>query len=350
MSSDLERRLERMLDEVPDPAPGAGEAALARALSSLRPTASPHRGLRTAVLVFAAAVVLLAIAAGSLAGAGALHVSFGAKTRTRASALALPPRAAGIATVVDGRLSVVTQSGFRLQGLAVSAATLSPQALYVAAGIADSLVVMAPNGHRAWSRPAGGKVVSIAWAPDGLQIAYIVRNEHGLALHLIYGNGKKDTTIDRSVRRVLPSWRADSLALAYVGGGGKAIVYDIGHSQHAVVSGSPTDVSQVAFAPSGSQLAVLAGNRVVVGKKRLSTQRPLAGIGWLGSGFAMLDRHGQLGPVRVHGPILAFQSNGEALAVVRGGSDTRVLAGPLGHLGTVLRLPAGTRVETVVVR
>ena len=79
MSSELERRLEAMLADAPEPDPGAGEKALHRALHSLQPVAHSHRGLRTAVLVFATVVVLLVIAAGSLAAAGALHVSFGAQ-------------------------------------------------------------------------------------------------------------------------------------------------------------------------------------------------------------------------------------------------------------------------------
>src|SRR6476646_5607964 len=115
MSNELERRLETMLSEAPEPDPGAGEEALHRALRVLRPVAAPRRGVRTAVLVFAGAVILLVIAAGSLAGAGALHVSLGTKPK-RAPAtkqLALPPGANGIAAIVDGRLSVVIRGGYR---------------------------------------------------------------------------------------------------------------------------------------------------------------------------------------------------------------------------------------------
>ncbi len=240
MSSELERRLEGMLAEAPEPDPGAGEEALHRALRALHPVAAPRRGLRAAVLAFAAAVVLLVIAAGSLAAAGALHVSFGAKPKPRRAAtqLVLPQGANGVAAIVDGRLSVVTKGGLRLDGQTVSAAALSPRALYVAAGIGDSLVAMAPDGRRAWSHPAGGRVVAIAWAPDGFRIAYVVHAGHRFVLHVIYGNGIRDTTIDRSVRAVRPSWRADSLAFAYVGGGGRAIVYDVGHEKHGMSSRS----------------------------------------------------------------------------------------------------------------
>lgn len=257
MSSELERRLEGFLADLPDPEPEVGERALATAVAALRPAAPVRRGLRSAVLVLAAGFVLLGIAAGSLAAVGALHVGFGPKTkpRPRTGQLSMPKGASGVAAVVDGRLSVVTKGGFRLQGLPVTAAALSPHALYVAAGIGHSLVAMAPDGRRAWSHPAGGAVVAIAWAPDGLRIAYVVRTKHRLALHVIWGNGTNDAVIDRAVRAVRPSWQASSLAFAYVGEGGSPAVYDLAHrSRHLVAVSAP--VSGVSFAPSGDALAV----------------------------------------------------------------------------------------------
>jgi hypothetical protein len=280
MSSELERRLEGLLAAAPEPDAGAGEEALHRALRALQPAGQPRRGLRTAVLVFAAAVVLLVIAAGSLAAAGALHVTFGTKSKPRPATttqLALPKGANGIAAIVDGRLSVATKGGFRLQGLSATAAALSPHALYIAAGIGDSLVAMAPDGRRAWSHPAGGKVVAIAWAPDGLRIAYVARTGRRLALHVIYGNGRKDTLIDRAVRSVEPSWRADSLAFAYVGAGGKAIVYDLGHQSRKV--GTATPITHVAFAPVGRRLLVATPGSALIGWKTVATGE-IEAIGW----------------------------------------------------------------------
>ncbi len=153
MSSELERRLEGLLAAAPEPVRGVGDEAMERALAALQPLVHARRGLRTAVLVFAATVVLLAVAAGSLAAAGALHVSFGTKARQRPTAttqLSLPKGTNGIAAVVGGRLWVVTKGGFRLQGLPVTAAALSPHALYLATGIGHSLVAMAPDGRRPW--------------------------------------------------------------------------------------------------------------------------------------------------------------------------------------------------------
>jgi hypothetical protein len=293
MSSELERRLEAILTDAPEPDPGAGEEALQRALQALRPESHPHRGLRTAAaLAFAAAVILLAIAAGSLAAVGALHVSLGAKAKqppTRVQ-LTIPSGANGIAVVVDGRLAVVTKSGFRLQGLPVSTAALSPHALNVAAGIGNSLVAIKPDGHQAWSHPAGGRVVAIAWAPDGLRIAYVVHAGRHFVLHVIFGNGIHDTTIDRAARAVRPSWRADNLAVAYVGGGGRAVVYDLAHNRHTV-AGKATPVTHVAFAPTGTTLAVATGTSVLVGSKAVPAGN-VETLGWVNDRLAVAVRGG----------------------------------------------------------
>lgn len=286
MSSDFERRLEGLLAEAPEPDPGAGEEALHRALRALHPAAPARRGIRTAVLVFAATAVLLAIAAGSLSAAGALHVSFGARRKAPppVTQLVLPKGASGIAAIVDGRLSVAIKGGFRLQTDATAAA-LSPHALYIAAGIGHSLVAMAPGGRVAWSHPVRGRVVAIAWRPDGLQIAYLVRHGSRVALHLIYGNGKpgSDRTIDRSVRAVRPSWRADSLAFAYVGAGGRLIVYDRYHQTRALVPVTGP-VTGVAFAPNRDALAVETTGGVWLAHARGArtvTTGAVEAFGWL---------------------------------------------------------------------
>ena len=359
MSSDLERRLESLLAEAPEPEPGAGEEALHRALQALRPVAAPRRALRAGVLAFAAAVILLVIAAGSLGAAGALHVSFGSKTQARPTTipLSLPKGANGIAAIVDGRLSVVIRGGFRMEGLSASAAALSPHALYIAAGIGNSLVAMAPDGRRAWSHPAGGKVVAIAWAPDGFRIAYIVHAGRRFVLRVIYGNGRHDVPLDRSVRPALPSWRADSLALAYVSAGGKPIVYDLGHeSRQVVATRAKGDVRQVAFAPQGKLLAVATRSQVGMlllqsGLNDLEGRGQIAGIGWTGRWFAVahggahpvvsLTGNPQLATIHPRGTITALGADGHGIALaISTASGTRVVAAAHGdRVGTVLRVP-----------
>jgi hypothetical protein len=319
MSSELERRLEGFLHELPEPEPEVGERALATAVAAVQPTAPARRGFRTGVVAFAAALVLLAIAAGSLAAAGALHVSLGAEAKPATPAtLQLPRGADGIAVVVDGKLSVVTSNGFRLQGLGVSAAALSPHALYVAAGIGHSLVAMAPSGRRAWSHPTGGIVVAIAWAPFGNRIAYISQVGRLYVLHLIWGNGTNDAVLDPSVRPVRPSWRADSLGFAYVGAGGRAVVYDLGHESRRVVRPAVGGVKQVEFAPTGRRLVVSRN------------ETPL-GVG----AFGGLGRR-----------VVAFARNGVRFVVaVRSRDGIRVIAGSRRQRELVLRLPTGAVVR-----
>ena len=344
MSSELERRLEGLLAEAPEPDPGAGEKALHRALRAIRPAAPARRGVRAAVLVFAAALGLLLIAAGSLAASGTLHVTFGARQQPppKTIQLSLPHGANGIAAIIDGKLSVVTKSGFRLQGLPVSAATLSPRALYVAVGVGHSLVAMKPNRRQAWSHPTGGRVAAIAWAPDGLRIAYLVWNQRHRfpwTLHVIWGNGTHDAVIGHSVNPVTPSWRADSLAVAYVGTDYQPTVYDFTHASSHVIRMRKLHggVLRLAFAPTGSVLAINTLRRtVLVGKRRKTIWHGFTdGIGWLHGRFTIAAGTPGL-PSRIY----AFDAHGDMLAVATAdGRTARVLAGPVGHLRTVLALP-----------
>jgi hypothetical protein len=360
MSSELERRLEAMLADAPEPDPGAGEEALHRALRVLRPVAAPRRGMRTAVLVFAGAVILLVIAAGSLAGAGALHVSLGTKPKQPPATkqLSLPPGANGIAAIVDGRLSVVTRGGFRIEGLTASAAALSPHAKYIAVGKGHSLVAMAPNGRLVWTQPAGGKVVAIAWRPDGLQIAYIVRDGRRFVLHTIYGNGKSgtDQVIDRSVRAVAPSWRADSLALAYVGAGGHAVVYDLAHLSRNVLA-RPTGVTHVAFAPRGKALALGTLGSAAVGGKTVATG-DIEALGWRPDNQLEVALEMGVKPALVAtfkpngGPLRGFRVPGRVIGVTGGFVVTRrldrIVAGwRQPNARTILTVEPATSVRTL---
>jgi hypothetical protein len=77
--------------------------------------------------------------------------------------------------------------------------------------------------------------VAIAWAPSGLRIAYVVRAGRSFALHLIEGDGDHDEIVDASVRPAQPRWQADSLAVAYLGAGGRWTLYDLAHRTHRVV-------------------------------------------------------------------------------------------------------------------
>jgi hypothetical protein len=298
MPNELESRLRDLFAQFPSAAKTVEDRALASALAAL-PDVSPRlrRPLRAGLLAAAAAVCLLAVSAGALAAAGALHIRLGgADTLTRARQAAVPrlilPRGArGIAAVVGGRLWLTSRGGLRIEGLPVDSAALSPHALYVAAGIGDSLVVMAPNGTQAWSHPAGGRVIGIAWAPSGLRIAYVVqRRSGGTELRTIEGDGDHDRLLDGAVRSVAPSWRADSLAVAYVGAGGRAVVYDLAQRAHRLVQGDPVvNATRLSFAPRGRTLAVASGHQLWVSTVGLVplVGGDLAALAWSGDEVAV---------------------------------------------------------------
>jgi hypothetical protein len=376
VSSEIERELERLFAQLPDPDPDVTERALAEVLAALpKGTALPRRRLGTLAVALATAVALLAVAAGALAAAGALHVSFGqlshpAKTHPAIappSELSVPRGADAIAAIVGGRLWLTTSSGMRLQGLPVSAAALSPHALYVGVGIGDTLVAMAPDGRRAWSHSTAGSVRAIAWAPDGLRLAYVVENGQHYRLRVIEGNGSHDQLIDPAVRPVSPSWRADSLAFAYVAAGGRPVVYDLGHRSRTVItSPAAKDATRLAFAPSGPTLAIGTRNGFLLtgtdARPNGGSFKPsiIAGLGWLNGQLAVAINpaySGDQGPfVQLfqidHGaavpmgqlippaPIRALDaSRGRLLIAVAAASAVRVLASSPGTPVKKIQLP-----------
>lgn len=294
MSAELEQRLREAFGRLPRPARDASTRARAAALSAL--PAAERRSKGWLVLVAVGIVGVLCIGAAALAATGNLRVELGSKPRVpkpAPSRLVLPRGTNGIAIVAEGKLWLATRSGLRAEGLAVSAAELSPRALYAAAGIGRSLVALAPNGRRAWSQPTGGRVTAIAWSPDGLKIAYILRRGHVRELRLIEGDGDHDRLVAARVAPAKPSWRADSLAVAYVQTGGRAAVFDLGSGNRRTFDtrrcGGPARA--VAYAPSAPRLAVASATGVAlvgrwsVGPRCLvsfESRRVIGSLVWVG--------------------------------------------------------------------
>lgn len=261
-----EERTRRALAGLPGPSAEATERARRAALDALpEAVPRPRRRRRALLAVGLAAALAIATAGIALATTGRLEVRVGSDTPSERVAAAppvgrivLPEGVGGIAAIAGGRLWMASRTGFRVEGLAVTAAELSPNARYAAAGIGDSLVVLAPDGRRPWSLPVGGRVMAAAWRPNPLptEIAYVVRRGGRHELRLVEGDGDGDRLLDPSVAPVRPSWSSDSRSLAYVTTSGRVRVRDVPGAAGTVVS-FPRRVSAVAYAPVGDALAWL---------------------------------------------------------------------------------------------
>lgn len=227
MPSELEQQLTTAFRRS-RPTRDATSRARAAALATLPPQPRPSSAW---IAVLAAAVLLgvVGLGAAALAATGKLHVVLGAPPPAppAPTRLVVPPRTHGIALVAGGKLWLATKGGLRIEGMPVSAAELSPRALYAVVGLGSSLVTLAPGGRRPWTHQTPGRVVAAAWSPDGLKIAYVVRRRAGAELRLIEGDGDHDRVLDRSVADVKPSWRRDSLSVVYVRANGRGARYDL---------------------------------------------------------------------------------------------------------------------------
>jgi hypothetical protein len=259
MSAELEQQLRAAFGRLPKPSREASARARSGALAVLGP--SERRSSRLLVLALAALAFAVGAGAAALAATGNLRVDIGARqkpARPVPTRLSVPPGSHGLALVAGGRVWLATKKGLRIEGMPVSAAELSPRALYAVVGIGSSLVALAPGNRHPWVHPTDGRVVAASWSPDGLKIAYVVAHRGGYELRMIEGDGSPDRLLARRVSRAKPSWRPDALAVAYVDDRGRAAVYDFGSGSRRTFDTRDCGgvARAVAYAPRGRRLAV----------------------------------------------------------------------------------------------
>src|SRR5918912_2956940 len=193
MPGELERRLTRAFRGLPAPAHGAERRARIAALAVLPPPSPRSARRRVLIASVAGLAAVLTLGAAALAASGQIHLQLGTSHPRHVQPpprhLVLPARTDGLALVTGGRLWVVAHGGVRIERLPVTTAALSPRALYVAVGAGRSLAAMAPSGRRAWAITTPGAVVAVAWAPSGLEVAYVVRRRARDELWLVEGDG-----------------------------------------------------------------------------------------------------------------------------------------------------------------
>jgi hypothetical protein len=268
VSSELEQRLTDVL-RAAEPDAAVTDRARRSALDQLPDEPRRVRSHHRLALVVALALAALALTGVTLASE-TVRNAVGLKREPaerppQPARSPLPQGANGFATWVDGTGWVAAPGRNGAARGTYTALGLSPNALYVAAGNRDGLEALDPITLRPEIRHrTAGPVVALSWSPDGLLIAYVVDLGHRNALHLIEGDFDHDRVVDRSVRAITPSWRADVLALAYVDSDGRAVVRDLAHQRSAAVASPAGAVRALSFAPAGAALALATPGGVVV--------------------------------------------------------------------------------------
>ena len=263
MPNELEQQLERALSATrATPHESARKAAL-----DVLPPAPPHRRRGRVPLVLALGMAILLASAVTLYASPDARQAVGLDTHTPKHAFApgpkrlqVPDGASGIAVLAGGRMWA-TAHAVSINGARATAVELSPNALNIAVGRGRDLVAVHTNGSgERVLRRTEGQVAAISWAPNPIEIAYVVKDGAHYRLQLIEGDGDNDRVIDPSVAPVRPTWRWDNGALAYVSANGHVVVRDLIHARSTVLPrGCLRPATQLAYAPAGNTL-VAAGN------------------------------------------------------------------------------------------
>jgi hypothetical protein len=268
MPSELERRLERALADVPGPDPGVSDRALRAALEALPSPADSRRARRRRIVLLLAACLAAFVSGGVTLAATGAHlpvVNPAPKPVTRDVPPPLPasrlPAGTSIWAVTGGRVMVVTKEApvRMLHDERVGAFAASPGSLYAVEGRGTTLRALEVHGQRiVWRRRVGGRPVAAVWSPFPIRIAYLLRSPDGYVVGDLWGTGTHPFTIDRDAAPVAPAWRWDSKALAYVTAAGTVVVHDvIGGANHPLPhSCGISTPAAIAFGPAGGTLAI----------------------------------------------------------------------------------------------
>ena len=270
MPSELERRLERALNDVPveaftDAHDRARDAALAAAAAP-----APGRLSQWRVVIAAAVAMVLVTTGVTLAATGDRPFSDTATLikpprAARPKTGLLPQGARAFSILADGRAWVALPRRVLLRGAPRSAIAVSPGAVYVLEAHGRTLrAVAAGTGRVAQTQRTAGRVSAAVWSPFPIRIAYLTEVGGHQQLHDEWGTLSHDYLVDRHVAAVAPSWRWDSLAVAYVRGDGRVVVHSAtsGHNTviHPELRAAPP--TALAFAPTSGLLAIADRTRL----------------------------------------------------------------------------------------
>jgi hypothetical protein len=269
MPSELERRLERALNDVPvEASSGAHDRARDAALAAA--AAAPGRGSQWRIVITAAVAMVLLTTGVTLAATGDRLFSDTAtlikpSQAARLDTGLLPRGAHAFSILAGGRAWVAIPHRVLLHGVPRSAIAVSPGAVYVLEAHGRTLrAVAAGTGRVVQAQRTAGPISSAVWSPFPIRIAYLTEVGGRRQLHDEWGTLSHDYLVDRRAAAVAPSWRWDSLAVAYVRADGRVAVHNATSGHNTVISPNcglrhPT---ALAFAPTSGLLAIADRTRL----------------------------------------------------------------------------------------
>ena len=377
MSSELEQRLERLLSSHPQSTASVEEQAREAALSTI-PASARSRYRPAAWMVMLAAVTGLvmtgvALAASTSSFSDLRDVVSPASQETipaskpAAAVVRVPPGAAGFTVQSGNRLWVAKPDRIALRAVPLADAATSPSALYAVGQDAGRLkAVSVTDRHVAWEVPLHGKLAAAAWSPYPIRIAYVVRRHGRGLLHVIWGNGVNDQIVGPAAA-VMPAWRSDSLALAYVSPTGTVMLRTIGRAApqrlNTAAACGAQRITELAFSGSATLAEATDTSTVILTDIRhpgkatcIHTDTSATDLRWLSPTNLLFAHRGgdQLtlietarghvaarGTLIAPGPILASASSpdGRHIAIaIRHGNQLRIVTARPPQLGTTAPL------------
>lgn len=175
----------------------------------------------------------------------------------------------------------------------------------------SSLWVVRPNGSGA-RRLAPAPAAVPSWSPDSSRVLVERDLLAGATLEVVtVSTPTRRTTIGR--HRVAPSWSPDSRLIAYRGGFGDLVIFDLGTGVERTIVPMTIDFTPVAWSPDGSRLAYSVNTSLFAHSSHIevvnadgSDRRRVTEPAPLNPDFAFTDRN----PVwNSSGDTIAFESN-----------------------------------------
>ena len=356
MPNELENRLGRALRSIPLTGQSR-ERARQVALEALTPPPPSRRPVAVKVLVASIGAACLITAGVALAASGGVEFHVGrpaASTsqlpaRPATASSPLPPGSASFIVEVGGRVWSAGAHSLRPIAGRLSTIAVSPGALYELQAKAHLLrAVASRSGRVAFTHRVRGRVTAASWSPFPIRIAFLEQTPSGYVMHDMWGTGSHDRRAPSLAAPVAPSWRWDSLAVAFVRANGRVAILS---PTSGAVKTLPRVCSirraqAIAYSPSNGLLAIAGGRRVGIvdttGSRPLHCIRRAAGtpsLAWLGGRRLAIGAGNRLRNLSV-----AWSGVRSSAGTVPG-SITTLAPAPQGHgIAIAIDRPQGTSV------